>query len=109
MKYAFMREHEQEFRLRSMCRVFGLHPSGYYAWLASPLSARGKDDLRALGVITHCWLESGGEYGYGKLSRDLHDLGEACGKHRIARCAERAFERRWAMAVGQAAVAAKHR
>ena len=57
MKYAFMREHEQEFRLRSMCRVFDLHPSGYYAWLASPLSERGKDDLRVLGLIKHSWLE----------------------------------------------------
>lgn len=28
VKYAFMRDHEQEFRLRSMCRVFGLQPAG---------------------------------------------------------------------------------
>ena len=37
MKYAFMRGHEQEFRLRSMCRVLGLHRSGYYAWLKVPM------------------------------------------------------------------------
>ena len=89
MKYAFMREHEQVFRLRSMCRVFDLHPSGYYAWLASPLSERGKEDVRVLGVIKHCWLESGGVYGYRKIARDLKDLGEACGKHRTARLMRR--------------------
>jgi putative transposase len=80
-----MREHAQEFRLRSMCRVFGLHPSGYYAWLGSPMSERGKDDLRVLGMIKHCWLESGSVYGYRKITRDLRDLGEVCGKHRTAR------------------------
>lgn len=51
------------FRLRSMCRVFGLHPSGYYAWRSSPLSERGKDDQRLLGFIQHAWLQSGGVYG----------------------------------------------
>ena len=84
-----MREYAQEFRLRSMCRVFGLHPSGYYAWLGSPLSERGKDDLRVLGMIKHCWLESDSVYGYRKITRDLRDLGELCGKHRIARLMRR--------------------
>ena len=85
MKYAFMRDHATVFRLRSMCRVFGLHPSGYYAWRSSPLSARGKDDQRVLGLIKHAWLQSGGVYGYRKITRELRDVGEACGKHRIAR------------------------
>ena len=85
MKYAFMRDHATVFRLRSMCRVFGLHPSGYYAWRLSPLSARGKDDQRVLGLIKHAWLQSGGVYGYRKITRELKDVGEVCGKHRIAR------------------------
>ena len=38
-----------------------------------------------LGVIKHCWLESGGVRGYRKITRDLRDLGGLCGKHRIAR------------------------
>lgn len=73
------------FRVRSMCRVFGLHPSGYYAWRESPLSARAKDNVRVLGLVKQCWLESGGIYGYRKITRDLRDLGEHCGKHRIER------------------------
>lgn len=80
-----MRDHATVFRLRSMCRVFGLHPSGYYAWRSSPLSARGKDDQRVLGLIKHAWLQSGGVYGYRKIARELRDVGEGCGKHRIAR------------------------
>ncbi|PAV66075.1 hypothetical protein WR25_23540 [Diploscapter pachys] len=58
---------------------------GYYAWLAEPTSARAKDDQRLLGMIKHSWLESGGVYGYRKIHDDLRELGEACGKHRVAR------------------------
>ena len=80
-----MRDHEQEFRLRSMCRVFGLHPIGYYAWRSTPMSPRAKDDTRVLGLIKQHWLETGCVYGYRKVSRDLRDLDESCGKHRTAR------------------------
>ena len=62
-----------------------VHPSGYYAWKCDPVSARGKDDQRLLGLLKHAWLESGGVYGYRKLTMDMRDLGERCGKHRVAR------------------------
>ncbi len=80
-----MRDHEQEFRLRTMCRVFDLHPSGYYAWLKSPLSDRTKEDRRLTGLAKQFWLESGTVYGYRKVTDDLRDVGEQCGKHRVAR------------------------
>ena len=62
-----------------------VHPSGYYAWQAQPLSPRAKDDQRLLGLLKQAWLESGGVYGYRKLTLDMRDLGERCGKHRVAR------------------------
>ncbi len=31
------------------------------------------------------WLESGTVYGYRKVTDDLREQGEACGKHRVAR------------------------
>ena len=85
MKYAFMLDHEQEFRLRSMCRVFGLHHSGYYAWRSVPMSPRAKDDARVLGLIKQYWLDSGSASGYRKITRALRDMGESCGKHPTAR------------------------
>ena len=42
-------------------------------------------DQRLLGLIKHSWLESGGVYGYRKITHDLRDLGEPCGKHRVYR------------------------
>lgn len=62
-----------------------VHPSGYYAWRASPLSARRREDHRLVGLIKQFWLESGGVYGYRKITDDMREVGEACGKHRVHR------------------------
>ncbi|MBB6579135.1 transposase InsO family protein [Comamonas odontotermitis] len=35
-------------------------------------------------MLKQAWLESGGVYGYRKLTLDMRDLGERCGKHRVA-------------------------
>jgi len=65
--------------------MMNVHPSGYYAWRTEPLSERGKHDQRLVGLIKQSWLESGGVYGYRKITSDLRDLGERCGKHRVYR------------------------
>ncbi len=68
-----------------MCRVMNVNPSGYYAWRKSPISIRQHEDNRLLGLIKQFWLESGGVYGYRKITDDLKDIGERCGKHRVYR------------------------
>ena len=80
-----MRDHVHEFRLQAMCRVFGVHRSGYYAWLRRPLSVRAREDERLLGLVKQSWLQSGTVYGYRKVTGDLRQQGDACGKHRVAR------------------------
>ena len=67
MKYAFMRDHRDRFRLFSMCRVLKVNRSSYYAWLASPLSTRAKEDQRLAGLIKHACFESYGIYSYRKV------------------------------------------
>jgi putative transposase len=64
--------------------VMDVHPSGYYAWKKQPVSDKVRDD-RLLGLLKQAWLESGCVYGYRKLTLDMRDLGERCGKHRVAR------------------------
>ncbi|WP_115287900.1 IS3 family transposase [Aquipseudomonas alcaligenes] len=85
LKYAFINQLSVDYSVRRLCLTLKVHASGYYAWLAEPKSARAKDDQRLLGLIKHAWLESGGVYGYRKIHDDLRELGEACGKHRVAR------------------------
>ena len=62
-----------------------VHPSGYYAWKREPISEKHRDDQRLLGLLKQAWLESGCVYGYRKLTLDMRDMGEHCGKHRVAR------------------------
>lgn len=85
VRYVFVRDHAHEFRVRTMCRVLRVNRSGYYAWRRSPLSKRAIADRRLVGSIKQMWLESGSVYGYRKITDDLRDLGERCGKHRVAR------------------------
>ena len=68
-----------------MCRVLGVHPSGFYAWLHEPKSQRVKDDEYLLGFIKQFWLESGAVYGYRKIYKDMLAIGEQCGKNRVYR------------------------
>lgn len=85
MRYAFVRAQEDHYPVRRLCRMMQVHPSGYYAWRAEPLSVRAKEDRRLSGLIKQFWLESGGVYGYRKITDDLHEVGESCGKHRVYR------------------------
>lgn len=80
-----MREHAGQFRLSAMCRVLRVNRSGYYAWLHCPHSPRALEDQRITDLIKQAWLESGTVYGYRKVTDDLRDQGERCGKHRVAR------------------------
>ena len=113
MKYAFIKRHEGEYSIRRLCKVMAVHPSGYYAWKAQPMSLRAKDDQRLLGLLKHAWLESGGVYGYRKLTMDMRDLGESCGKHRVARLlkieglrSQTGYKRRAGMRGGKPAIVA---
>ena len=76
MRYAFIKEHEPQYPVRRMCHVMAVHPSGYYAWRKEPVSAKQKDNQRLTGLIKQFWLESGGVYGYRKVTSDLRDLGD---------------------------------
>jgi putative transposase len=50
-----------------MCRCLRLHPSGFYAWVKSPLSHRAHEDERQTKLLKEAWEESGNIYGYRKL------------------------------------------
>jgi putative transposase len=88
MKYAFIKGHHQQFSVRRMCGMLGVHPSGLYAWLKQPFCKRALEDERQTGLLKKAWEESGKVYGYRKLHDDLQDLGETCCPNRVARLAK---------------------
>lgn len=85
MKYGFIRDNQREFPVQAMCRVFKINRSGYYAWLSKPLSDRAIEDQRLLKRIKAFYVASGGTYGSPWIHRDLHDEGESCSVHRVAK------------------------
>ena len=68
-----------------MCRVLAISRSGFYAWLRRPLSERAREDLRLLQLIRASWEASGGIYGSLRVYADLREIGETCGKNRVAK------------------------
>ena len=87
MRYAFVAGYRLRFSVRTMCRCLRIHPSGFYAWLKSPVSNRAKEDDRHTALIKQAWQDSGKVYGYRKLHHDLRDQGETCCPNRVARLA----------------------
>ena len=85
MKYAFIKEHRQEFRLLSMCRVLKVHRSGYYAWLKEPQSPRALENAKLSERIRYYYDQSMGIYGSPRIYHDLREAGVACSENRVAR------------------------
>jgi putative transposase len=73
------------FAVRTMCRVLGVSPSGYYAWLrrSASLRQRGDEELKALVSASHAG--SKGTYGRPRIHEDLKEAGVRVGAKRIGR------------------------
>jgi putative transposase len=83
--YEFIKANRNEYSVQAMCRVLGAAPSGYYEWLAHPISNRAQEDTRLLRLIRASFTASQGIYGAPRVFLDLREAGETCSKHRVAR------------------------
>jgi putative transposase len=83
--YEFIKTYQHQHNVRTMCRLLGVAPSGYYAWLQEPVSNRAQDDVRLLRLIRASFTASHGIYGSPRIFLDLREAGETCSKHRVAR------------------------
>jgi len=81
-----MKAHQAQHRIATMCRVLGVSPSGYYAWLKRPVSKRAQEDQRLLKVIRTSHAASDGTYGSPRIVDDVRDAGfDNVGRRRVAR------------------------
>lgn len=85
MKFAFIRDHLQEYPVGLSCRVLGLSRSGYYAWRARPVSdqQRRRDALAVRIRVTH--REHRGRDGSPRIHWALRARGEAVSENTVAR------------------------
>ena len=69
----------------TMCRVLNVCRSGFYAWLHKPLSDRAIEDQRLLVLVRASYAASSGVYDAPRIFLDLREVGESCGRNRVAR------------------------
>ncbi len=80
-----IKEHRQEFRLLSLCRVLKVHPSGYYSWLKEPQSPGALENAKLSELIRYCYDQSMGIYGSPRIYHDLKEAEISCSENRVAR------------------------
>jgi len=85
VKYQFIKDHRDEFRVVSMCRVLCVTRSGYYKWSCASPSRRQQDNQRLVTRIRAIHTATDQNYGALKTWHELRASGEACGRHRVAR------------------------
>ena len=85
MKYEFMQEHLDRFRLKSMCKVLKVSRSGYYAWRKRMPSKREIANNKLLVSIRDIYQKRRKVYGSPRIKDELNDCGIRCGKNRVAR------------------------
>jgi transposase InsO family protein len=68
-----------------MCQVYGVSPSGFYAWCQRSKSQRAQEDEMLLEEITRIFKESRQTYGSPRMLKELNKRGYSCGINRIAR------------------------
>jgi putative transposase len=68
-----------------MCRILGVSPSGYYAWVKRPTSAHAVMDAALTAEIRAAHAASNGTYGAPRLQVDLAEAGIRVSRKRVAR------------------------
>ena len=84
-------EHRHEHAVQRMCCLLDVSPGGFYERVKRPLSARAIEDQRLPVLIRASYAASGGVYGQRRVFQDLREIGETCGRHRVARIPKMAF------------------
>jgi len=85
VKYGFIKEHQSEFCIMSMCKILNVSRSGYYDWLNHKPSNREVANLRLEHNIKAIFDEHKMRYGAPRITRALNDAGESCSYNRVAR------------------------
>ena len=49
--YQFIEAHQDQYAVKTMCRLLNVTRSGYYAWLKEPISNHTHEDARLLRLI----------------------------------------------------------
>jgi transposase InsO family protein len=85
VKYAFIRAQQDKHKVKRMCEVLDVSPSGYYDWVDRPESNRARENRRLVTRIRCFHRASKAVYGSPRIHEDLLESGERVGVNRVAR------------------------
>ncbi len=80
-----MNANQATYPVRAMCRVLGVSPSGYYAWLNREPSDRAKRDAELVVKIKKIHADNRGVYGRPRIYAELKEEDEQVGEKRVGR------------------------
>lgn len=85
MKYRFMENHREVFRVKKMSKILKVSRSSYYAWRKQVPSKRQRANEWLLERVREAYRKSRKIYGSPRIKDALNDQGIVCGKNRVAR------------------------
>ena len=83
MKFAWIAAEKATFRISQLCRALEVAPSGYYAWVDRPESARAQRDRRLKVMVRASFDASKQRYGSPRIYEDLVELDEPVSRKRV--------------------------
>lgn len=84
-RYRFIAQERGHYRVRQLCAVLQVSPSGFYDWLKRKPSPRSRANAALSQRIRQVHEASRQTYGYLRVHAELRAKGEQVGKHRVAR------------------------
>jgi len=85
VKFRFVEEHRETFRIRKLCEVLQVSRSGFYAWLHRQPSGRAREDEAIAVQVREVHRRSREIYGSPRIYAELREEGKGWGRHRVAR------------------------
>jgi putative transposase len=90
MKFKFISDYREKFKVGRMCKLLKVSRSGYHAWFKRPESRQKRENRALEAKIRVLHASSHGIYGAPRIHKDLIDDGIRCGKNRVARIMRKA-------------------
>jgi transposase InsO family protein len=85
VRFEVIHSYRTSFSVARMCQVFGVSPSGYYAWRDRPASRRAQENAGLVKEIRDIHEKSRKTYGSPRVHAELLARGFQVGKNRVAR------------------------
>jgi transposase InsO family protein len=90
MKFAWIKDHRDEFPIGAMCRVLSVSKAGFYVWCKRPISARAQRRAELVEKIAAVHLDSRCTYGSPRLTVELNARGVQVCENTVAKVMKQA-------------------